>query len=52
MARAAGSGREDYTSLLKVLEKMAGAEVSKSSRPNPNHAVPDVTLIGIGPRGG
>src|SRR3989442_1300099 len=27
MARAAGFGREDYTSLLKVLEKMAGVEV-------------------------
>jgi 3-hydroxyisobutyrate dehydrogenase len=27
MARAAGYGREDYTSLLKVLEKMAGVEV-------------------------
>jgi len=27
MARAAGYGSEDYTSLLKVLEKMAGAEV-------------------------
>jgi len=27
MARAAGYGREDYTSLLKVLEQMAGIEV-------------------------
>jgi 2-hydroxy-3-oxopropionate reductase/2-hydroxymethylglutarate dehydrogenase len=27
MARAAGYGREDYTSLLKVLENMAGVEV-------------------------
>lgn len=27
MARAAGYGREDYTSLLKVLERMAGVEV-------------------------
>jgi 3-hydroxyisobutyrate dehydrogenase len=27
MARAAGYGREDYTSLLRVLEKMAGVEV-------------------------
>ena len=27
MARAAGYGREDYTSLLKVLEQMAGVEV-------------------------
>src|SRR5947208_2752077 len=27
MARAAGYGREDYTSLLKVLEEMAGVEV-------------------------
>lgn len=27
MARAEGFGREDYTSLLKVLEKMAGVEV-------------------------
>jgi 3-hydroxyisobutyrate dehydrogenase len=27
MARAAGHGREDYTSLLKVLENMAGVEV-------------------------
>lgn len=27
MARAAGYGREDYTSLLKVLEHMAGVEV-------------------------
>jgi 3-hydroxyisobutyrate dehydrogenase len=27
MARASGFGREDYTSLLKVLEKMAGVEV-------------------------
>ena len=27
MARAAGYGREDYTSLLKVLEKMASVEV-------------------------
>ncbi len=26
-ARAAGYGREDYTSLLKVLEQMAGVEV-------------------------
>lgn len=27
MARANGSGREDYTSVLKVLERMAGVEV-------------------------
>ncbi len=27
MARAAGSGREDYTSVMKVLERMAGVEV-------------------------
>lgn len=27
MARAAGYGNEDYTSLLKILEKMAGVEV-------------------------
>src|SRR5207244_12575886 len=27
MARAEGYGREDYTSLLKVLEQMAGVEV-------------------------
>ena len=27
MARAAGYGRQDYTSLLKVLEQMAGVEV-------------------------
>jgi hypothetical protein len=27
MARAAGYGREDYTSLLKVLEQMVGVEV-------------------------
>lgn len=27
MARAAGHGRDDYTSLLKVLEEMAGVEV-------------------------
>src|SRR5438128_713636 len=27
MARTAGYGREDYTSLLKVLEQMAGVEV-------------------------
>lgn len=27
MARAEGYGREDYTSLLKVLEKMAGVQV-------------------------
>ncbi len=31
MARAAGFGREDYTSLLKVLEKMAGVEVRSQS---------------------
>jgi 3-hydroxyisobutyrate dehydrogenase-like beta-hydroxyacid dehydrogenase len=30
MARAEGFGREDYTSLLKVLEKMAGVEVRSS----------------------
>lgn len=30
MARAAGYGREDYTSLLKVLEQMAGVEVRNS----------------------
>ena len=30
MARAAGYGREDYTSLLKVLEEMAGVEVRSS----------------------
>ena len=30
MARAEGFGREDYTSLLKVLEKMAGVEVRTS----------------------
>jgi 3-hydroxyisobutyrate dehydrogenase-like beta-hydroxyacid dehydrogenase len=30
MARAAGYGREDYTSLLKVLEQMAGIEVRNS----------------------
>ncbi len=29
MARAAGSGREDYTSVMKVLERMAGVEVRK-----------------------
>jgi 2-hydroxy-3-oxopropionate reductase/2-hydroxymethylglutarate dehydrogenase len=27
MARAEGFGREDYTSVLKVLEKLAGVEV-------------------------
>jgi 3-hydroxyisobutyrate dehydrogenase len=31
MARAAGYGREDYTSLLKILEQMAGVEVRSSS---------------------
>ncbi len=31
MARAAGYGREDYTSLLKVLEQMAGVEVRSES---------------------
>ncbi len=31
MARAAGYGRADYTSLLKVLEQMAGVEVRSSS---------------------
>ncbi len=30
MARAAGSGREDYTSVMKVLERMAGVEVRNS----------------------
>ncbi|HEX6477374.1 MAG TPA: NAD(P)-dependent oxidoreductase [Ktedonobacteraceae bacterium] len=30
MARAEGFGREDYTSLLKVLEKLAGVEVRSS----------------------
>lgn len=30
MARASGYGRDDYTSLLKVLEKMAGVEVRNS----------------------
>ncbi len=30
MARASGYGREDYTSLLKVLEQMAGVEVRSS----------------------
>ena len=30
IARAEGFGREDYTSLLKVLEKMAGVEVRGS----------------------
>jgi hypothetical protein len=29
-ARASGYGREDYTSLLKVLEQMAGVEVRSS----------------------
>jgi 3-hydroxyisobutyrate dehydrogenase-like beta-hydroxyacid dehydrogenase len=27
MARAEGYGRDDYTSLLKVLEQLAGVEV-------------------------
>ena len=30
MARAEGYGREDYTSLLKVLEQMAGVKVRSS----------------------
>lgn len=30
MARAAGYGRADYTSLLKILEQMAGVEVRSS----------------------
>jgi 3-hydroxyisobutyrate dehydrogenase len=30
MARAEGSGREDYTSVMKVLERMAGVEVRNS----------------------
>jgi 3-hydroxyisobutyrate dehydrogenase len=34
MARAAGYGREDYTSLLKVLEQMVGVEVRSVSTTN------------------
>jgi 3-hydroxyisobutyrate dehydrogenase len=34
MARAAGYGSEDYTSLLKVLEQMVGVEVRSSSTTN------------------
>ena len=30
MTRAEGYGREDYTSLLKVLEQMAGVKVRSS----------------------
>ncbi|MBV9709719.1 MAG: NAD-binding protein, partial [Ktedonobacteraceae bacterium] len=33
MTRAAGYGRDDYTSLLRVLEQMAGVEVRNRTDP-------------------